>query len=528
MQNTAFDFIREYLHASLEKTNERYKCILRIMLFTALLAYCMLIITGVTCPDGLCEGYTYYTGADWASRNGRWAIRYLNLLTGNIVIPIYTVSMYCLCISIVVLMLTDLFKIRKRVSVIFITAAMTASPSITAQFLYTYMALAYGVSCLLSTFFVWILHRGKGRYKYVLAAGSMAVSLGMYQSYVGFSVLLITMLLVTELLTYVPWCVWGGHVAKFAICGCGGCILYLLIMKIDLKVRNLSAAGRVGAFNIKVIIKSLLQSTGKNAYQNFGNYFKDTVLHRNFLYFSFITISVLLLCTALIKLYKQHKYMNIFVIIILILLMPLAANTTEILIPGSISYIVMQYQYVLIIPFFTGIAEHINPKIRILHFFKTATCIICGLIAWTYIISANATYTCYKLSYSHINFETSLVLSEIYRLPDYVPSETTIIFAGFPNADELVEQIPTYKYAVHYTDNPVFWEDINGATGNRRSYLMHYFGIDGKSLDMETYENIAGSDEFKKMAVWPADGSVKMINETAVVKFTEHPPGVQQ
>lgn len=294
-------------------------------------------------------------------------------------------------------------------------------------------------------------------------------------------------------------------------------------MKLDLKIHNLQPAGRVGMFNLKAIIKSLTQSM-KNVYMQYGDYFNDAILHKNLLYFLFMFASILLLCISLINLYMHYKFINILAIIILLLLLPIAANFTGIVIPGSVSYIVMQYQYVLIIPFFIGIAEHVHQKKQIVCLSKAVVYITCLLITWTYVISANATYTCYKLSYNHINFEASLVLGEIYELPNYVPSETTIVFAGFPNADELVEQVSSYKYAIHYTDNPVFWEDMNGASHNRWYYLMNYFGIDGKNLDSKMYENIIFSNEFKKMPIWPAAGSVKMINEMAIVKFTEHPP----
>lgn len=249
IENDNSTFIKKYLLRPLDKIDEKYKCILYTVFFTSLLTYWVLIITGVTCPDGICEGLTYYTNADWASSIGRWAIRYLNCMTGNVVIPVYTVTAYCLSISLVVLMLTSLFKIKKRISIITVTGVMIASPSMIGQFLYTYMALAYGVSCLLSSFFVWILYQGKRKPKYILAIISLAISLGLYQSYIGFSILLIVMLFAMELSECISWKTLIKQVAEFAVCGISGCVLYLLIMKIDLKFHNLSPNGRMSLFN---------------------------------------------------------------------------------------------------------------------------------------------------------------------------------------------------------------------------------------------------------------------------------------
>ena len=150
---------KEWLKTTLESAGERFKIISFTALIMALLSYTLLIITGVTCPDGICEGLTYYTAAGWASSNGRWAIRYLSRLTGNVVMPVVVVSIYCICICIVALMLTDLLEIRKRVSIILMTSIMIVSPSVIAHFLYTYMALAYSIACMLAAFFVWILYK---------------------------------------------------------------------------------------------------------------------------------------------------------------------------------------------------------------------------------------------------------------------------------------------------------------------------------------------------------------------------------
>ncbi len=516
---------KEWLKTTLESAGERFKIISFTALIMALLSYTLLIITGVTCPDGICEGLTYYTAAGWASSNGRWAIRYLSRLTGNVVMPVVVVSIYCICICIVALMLTDLLEIRKRVSIILMTSIMIVSPSVIAHFLYTYMALAYSIACMLAAFFVWILYKGRKKHKYLLAVSALTVSLGLYQSYIGFTILLIVLLFCTELIECVSWKTLGMQIAEYIVCGGISCGLYIVIMKIDLKIHDLSPASRTASFSLKTIIDSLYMSI-INAYKTWGAYFDDRMFHRNFIYLLFLLIAFLFLCVYLLKLYKQKKYINMVLLIFLICMIPVAANFIGIIIPEFKIYLLMQYQYVLIFVFFIGILERIDFKNKWIYILKAMEYLLVCFIAWTYLISANATYTCYKLSYNHINFETSLILADIYKLPDYVPSETPVIFAGFPNAYELVENVDTYKYAIYYTNNPVFWEDMNGAKGNRYWYLMNYFGVDGKNFKNSEYEDIIYSDEFAQMPVWPKQGSIKMINEMVVVKFTDAPPAV--
>lgn len=507
-----------------ENENTKIRCIFTTAFALSIISYYLLIITGLTCPDGICEGLTFYnySSEDWASRNGRWAIRYLNKLSGNVVIPMFVVLAYCFCICCVVYLLLDCFKINKRISIISMTAIMVTSPCMIAHFLYTYMALAYGVSCLLSTFFVWIIYTQKGKWKYFPACISLCISLGMYQSYIGLSMLLILLLFITDAIKRVSWKAIVKQAFEYFINGFLGCLLYLVISKLDLKIRNLSPASRVSSFDLKQVLFSLPLSV-KSAYEKLFLYFHDEMFHRNRLYLLLFAVAVLFIGMEVISLIKQRKYINIFIIIILIPLLPVAANFVGLIIPSFEIYLLMQYQYILVIPFSIWIIEYVGSKNKVMNAMRAGLYLIVLVISWTYVVSANATYICYRLSYNHINFETSLILEDIYELPGFMPSESKIIFAGFPEAEILHENIGTYKYAIYYVGNPVFWRDMHGANGNRYWYLMNYFGIDGGYFTDDEYISIINSDEFKDMSVWPCDNSIKMIQGNAVVKFTDDP-----
>ena len=112
-------------------------------IISALISYYFMIVDGYTCPDGICEGLTYYTNGDWALAGcGRWAIRYVNELTCNIVIPLYVVLMYCLCIWLSVVLLSKLWKLSDG-AVIILGAMMIATPTVAGQMGYPYTAVAF-------------------------------------------------------------------------------------------------------------------------------------------------------------------------------------------------------------------------------------------------------------------------------------------------------------------------------------------------------------------------------------------------
>ena len=154
---------------------------------------------------------------------------------------------------------------------------------------------------------------------------------------------------------------------------------------------------------------------------------------------------------------------------------------------------------------------------------KCGGMLVVFVLAWTYILGANATYKCYELSYEHINSQMQIAVSRVYDLDDYVKDETPILIAGFPSDQVLRNNLDIYQYA-NIGQSIAFWHDMHGATQNRYLYFMDYFGIDAQRFSDDEYAAIINTEEFSKMPVWPDKGSVEMIDGFAVIKFTEEPP----
>ena len=53
--------------------------------------------------------------------------------------------------------------------------------------------------------------------------------------------------------------------------------------------------------------------------------------------------------------------------------------------------------------------------------------------------------------------------------------------------------------------------------------MLNYCGIDSGYVSQDDYEQIVNSSEFDWMPIWPAKGSVAIINDKAVVKLSNNP-----
>ena len=530
--------------------------VLAATIISSLLSYYFMIVDGYTCPDGICEGLTYYTNGDWALAGcGRWAIRYVNELTCNIVIPLYVVMMYCLCIWLSVVLLCKLWELSDKAAII-LGAMMIAAPTVAGQMGYPYTAVAYAIACLTSVGAVYCMFRCRTISGIVGSTLCVTLMMGLYQSYVGMIAVLVLMTIIYDMLK--------GEDAKIILIDFGkcvgtsilGCIISTIILNIDLSVRGLNSASRLAMFDVKEIFSAFPQRV-PYVYEKYMNILKTPLMHRNLIFLAIIIMTMVALIIIGIRLIREKKWVRVLLIVPLVLLIPMASNLIGILIPYNGVNSMMQYQSVMIVPFMLACVEYTyrmytmnletnveageegnlatkedtrvsgvrdSAKRTANKVMPVMALVLAVVLTWTYILAANATFQCYRLSYRHINNEMQMALQRVYQLDGYVKDATAIVMGGFPDDKILRNSMDIYQYAENINSNPVFWEDMHGATANRYRYFLDYFGVYSQDFSDDEYLNIVNSDAYARMALWPEDGSVDMIDGYAVIKFSDEPP----
>lgn len=496
---------------------------LMITLVSGFLAYHLLIIHEFTNPDGICEGLTYYTNGDWALAGcGRWAIRYMNEMTCNIVMPLFVVVMYCVCVWLSIVLLSNLWKISDS-AVVVLSIIMIVPPAIAEQLTYTYTALAYAYSCVLSVLFVYLTFRCNKKVGIIGGTLCVAVMLGLYQSYVGMVAVIVFMTIILELMEDKKI---KPLVINFVICVISallGCFFYNKIMEWDMERRGLDNSGtRVSQFNFTEIFEKLSERI-EYVYFKYFTILRNNFMHRNVLYWIIVILIVSCLLVSICRLVKKKRYLSTICIVMLTTMIPLASNLVGVLVPYNGLDTYMQYQTIMLIPFLFACVQKCKDY-KIYRIVQAGAILFVVILAWTFILATNASYKCYELSYKHINSQMQMAVTRVYNLDDYVKDETPIIIAGFPNDTVLRNNMDIYQYAENLHENPVFWIGMHGATQNRYLYFMNYFGIDAKQFSDDEYANIVSTPQFVEMPIWPEKGSVAMVDGFAVIKFTEEPP----
>lgn len=221
---------------------------------------------------------------------------------------------------------------------------------------------------------------------------------------------------------------------------------------------------------------------------------------------------------------KERRFAEAALSALLFALIPAFCNVCRVLFPYFTVVQIMEYQIILLFPFFFALGEMRETRfvqtqnaLRIVSFF------LCLVLVGGYTVSANATYRAYDLSYRHAQYEAGEIVRRARALPDYEPGET-VMFVGFIRDDTLREHNSVYRYAYSMYDNLIFWEEYMGITSGRRNFVMDTLGVDIGEVDAATYQRIVQSAAFEAMPLYPASGSVARIDGVIVAKLAENAP----
>ena len=147
---------------------------------------------------------------------------------------------------------------------------------------------------------------------------------------------------------------------------------------------------------------------------------------------------------------------------------------------------------------------------------KRITCVLLCCFIFINIQTANAGYVKKSTEQQSTLSVMTRVIDKIETTDGYKPGETPVVFIGVPG---------------DYTQEYEEFSNLSNSTGlvyhnaiTVYNYYKPYFDIvlrtDINIADSETADEITLTDEAKAMPVFPAEGSVKVIDGTVVVKFT--------
>ena len=199
-------------------------------------------------------------------------------------------------------------------------------------------------------------------------------------------------------------------------------------------------------------------------------------------------------------------------------LLPLAAGFAQIIAPFSDATPIMKYAYVsiylaVVLAADLGLSLLPRPRGTAAGSWAVAGCLVCLCLYGANI--NNLLYTASAQAHRATLSYATRLLSRIESCPGYTGGEEVVIIGSFPT-DRIYSSIESYALVDHYS---VPTDTVAPLNKHIYYYLNDWLNVPLEEPDEETMKSVSQSAAFRKMPLYPADGSVQRIDGRIVVKI---------
>ncbi len=478
--------------------------------------------------------------------SGRWFLSISCALSSyfNLHFVIGILSIFFIALTAVVI--SDIFKVKNSILLILIGGLLITFPSVAATFYYGYTADGYMLSMLFAALSVRLSTVGQKKVlPFVVSAVLICLTFGIYQAYVSFAMVLALLYFAYELLEnkygtkdYLIW------IGKQLLVYAAATVAYYVIWKLCLYFQKqgvndyygINELGNFSMAELKGVIVTLIP-------REFIHFFfeKDSTVWNVFnALFAVSSVVILVVSVAKSKLYKKAVSSILFV---LSLLLTIYASYIWMAVSPGVEYGTRMEAAMCL--YFIFIAILFERWARA--YLSTAAAVLMIAVICNNAITTNIFYfyleRCNIQSYS-IATEMS---TRMHLLDDGIVKKIAVVgaYEGLEsnemNGEKQRAQLQKFKFvskSLLVTDHHIYLY-----LANEIDFTLSYYKINPEAempivqkyyldampenqyrfpaaTDEET-EIIKQTDEYKNMPCWPAADSIKVINETIVVKLSQ-------
>lgn len=504
---------------------KEYRCLfLSGLIFGGIIYFLLISNSLVNSNDGLWE-YNYYKAGKWSLSLGRWFWLYLDRLRFGISTEPLTSLISLACFSAGFVYIADLFELGKNKVSYLASMLFLSSNVVCISLSYRFMSPTFGLAFLLSVLAVWVICKWKNKIWGILFAGAfMALSMGLYQAYIGCTCFLFVGyvlfvlrdkgIILKDILKLI------GRTLLSAVVGGG---LYIGILNLHLKIFHISMSDYNGASSYSVgnMIRNFVGSV-QGAYSTFSrfffeNYFKVNVLQEFYLFYVAFSLITVLLMIGLIKVWKISK-IRAGIYLIFIFLIPVASNAVLLVATQAWTGLLMTAPMALCFPVFLCLEErHISAKRSKLQWVNIALmCLM--LYGNVYQVQID------QQAMLEGQIATTTMAEDIlHDLNDagYLDGESEYCFLGVPAANEMFATSVIYEKANTDARFGAWYRDTNCNIRSWQGVFTYLCGSDIKICDAYGYQTAVTDEETANMPVYPQEGYIRKIGDIVIVKVSE-------
>ncbi len=489
-----------------------------------------------------------YTVADpnstFALTQGKWFSLPVSLFVqGNMVTSSVIMTVAMIELAVVAALTVSILRVRSPLWGAMIGALLVLFPSVMSANTYEGSALFFA-SLLMATLAVFVTIRW--RHGFWLGIVLLTLSCGTYAVFIGYAAGLFLLLELIRLLdgtTPVKSILRVG--LKYILVLAASALLYYAILKALLQINQLALMDYRGIENVgRLSLQSIWRSIS-DSYQKVYYFFRyGLFLYRStfaidpvFRMMNWVTLALcaLLSLGILIRNRVYRSFGRLALIVVLVCLFPLAIHAIAVLGQNAMTHWIMCYPFVLVYVYGAVCADEIEPftaregtpaqKVRLQKGAALAGAVAVLIVSltlcrqWYMVINEGYEY----LRYTNANTvaAATLLVDDMRETIGYSEGTTPVAFLG--GSAPVVFQYTTGDF------ERVSGKYENGYTGIRvsmidfarlKTLLRNWIGVAPAYAGDAEVERLSMLPEVRAMPVYPAAGSIALIEGTLVVKLS--------
>ena len=483
-----------------------------------LLSYLYLMVGNLNNHDNISQTPAGY---GFGITCGRWLVTGLgtliNKLWGNYNIPFFNTLIAILLLCLTSVLLVKIFGVRSKSLAFLISTITVVFPTIADTLLFSFISHYYVLGIFLLALGVLLAIQKKWGW-WIVAAGSIACALGLYQGFFPYVAALMILCLIRQCLQKE---VSAKQTVFFALRLLGiliaGYLLYILLRNLFLAINHEVVSDYYDANLIAGSVFSQFSAIVKSIYYNFyllptHGYVSitSTVTIR-------IVIALLFLLTALVLVFqwRERRIGKILELLLGLVLLPVAANISAVMTTAGGLYTLMCFGLlsVFYLPIIV-VGEIGFTKESFRRAAVAALCVLVTTASVNYSWQSNGNYR--KLYYTNRQMENYFVVmfTRIQSLEGY-RDDMEVLFVGGEIQDE--------SFSSPWEDTPFTYSAGHDATAginmySRGAYIQNYLGYSCRDATEEETARYAA--DTADMAAYPDDGSLKIVGDAVLVRLS--------
>lgn len=507
------------------KHKKNILCFLALLGFS-LFTYSVLMVNQlVNNYDGMWEG-NFHIADNWELSIGRWFWYYLSKLRFGIamdpVVSIISLSIFVLGI----ILAANLLEVRDSLPVIAVGAAFMCTPLVCIDLSYRFMSPTFATAFLLAILAVYVSIRVRRMWLAILTGSLlMAMSLGSYQAYIGVSCVITLAYFIKLLMTDDTASDCLKKLIRPILTIILGGILYIILLKIHLTVKNVEMSDYMGAssYSVFTVIKNFPRAFC-DTYKLFhyslnGALFSASKLTK----FKFEAVVLIAFIAVFLFYLVKRNRKNIPKIVcglIALLLLPPAAYSVFFITREAPVSLQMTAGYFMIVPAVLMALPLSFEKEKLTRAFSWGLSVIVMISAYGGFYQVQTDQNAmYEGTVSTMSI-TEAALERVDSL-GYLDTDYKYCILGIPAGSQLYHLDGAAYNFNQYAVVGVWWGGYNGEK-SWRGIVNNRMELNLTFVDEAAYNAICSSEEAKSMPAFPQEGSVRLMGDTVVIKISEY------